>query len=170
MNVAAPQFIQAFKSYFVLNNGNHVRVVGYSMWPSIKNNQKVKISYQIAVLKPGCCYAFFNKNRTIVHRFVHLKKDKAIFIGDRSNSCEEINPDCVIGKVVIQQGALIIWIIAAINFIFINFHIPFKTGNILRIALIEVLTIGAIYARKLRKTGDFNAKNGNECTSRYLQK
>jgi hypothetical protein len=142
-------YISAVKSFFHLTNNNEVRVEGTSMWPSIRNNQIVKIACAKTQLRPGACYVFLSHNRLVAHRFVTLKDDKAIFLGDRSLSIETIPVDCVFGEVVLRQHAFIRRMISIVNLIFFHFFLSFKKVKMVRMAFIFILSIGGNYAGKV---------------------
>jgi hypothetical protein len=140
---------EAVKIFFHFTNRNKVRVEGTSMWPSIRNNQLVDISYAPTTLQPGTCYAFLYKGRLIAHRFVTYYNGKAIFMGDRSLSIEAIAVNCVIGKIHMPQYFFIAWMITTLNLFFFHLYLSLHKGKSLRVACILFLTIGAHYARKV---------------------
>jgi hypothetical protein len=155
MNISAPRINEAIKLFFISMHGNRVRVIGDSMWPSIKNNQEIEISYTQTTLKQGYCYAFIHENRTLAHRFVFYKNGKAIFIGDRSHVAETISPDCIIGAITLKQKLFIIWIIALVNRIFMYSFFSFHICKIVRIACLFILTKGMKKCPKSMKNPRF---------------
>jgi hypothetical protein len=139
----------AVKSFFPMLKRYRLRIQGTSMWPSLKNEQLVDISYSVPHLKPGMCYAFLFKKQLWVHRFVTMNNGMAVFIGDRSKSVETVPLDCVLGEVDMRHNSFVLWMINAINRVYFRFCNSFKKLKSLRIALIFLLTIGVHYVGKI---------------------
>jgi hypothetical protein len=135
-----PCLQRAAALFFHSANGSIVNVQGSSMWPSIRNDQKVDIVYDPATLLPGTCYAFLFNDRILVHRFVCFEKGKALFIGDRSLVFEAVPPESIIGRILLKQHRSIILAITCINTLFARFPFHSQKIKLLRIFCISILT------------------------------
>ena len=112
----------SFIKPFILagNNERYLAVKGNSMWPLLKDGQRVRITTIKKPLKKGKCYLFAYKNALYIHRLFELSDEKACFIGDYSEKIEEVPLEAIIGEMEHNQNRITLFILNLINSIYIN--------------------------------------------------
>ena len=111
-------FIKPF--IFAENNARYFSVKGNSMWPLLKDGQRVRITTIKKPLKKGKCYLFAYKNALYIHRMLKVTGRKACFIGDYSEKIEEVPIESIIGELDSSQNRIVLFIFNLINWIYIN--------------------------------------------------
>jgi hypothetical protein len=109
---------------FLFEHSDTVRlpVQGNSMHPLLQDGQMVPITMvdNAAPLRCGDIYAFAWDNRLVIHRFVIMKKDRAVFAGDNRPFHEVVDRSDVVGRYGIRHSALVQLVITTINVLFLS--------------------------------------------------
>lgn len=104
--------------FFAGNNERYLTVRGNSMWPMLKDGQRVKIAKIKRPLKIGRCYLFVYKNLLYTHRLFRISDNKTCFIGDYSGKIEEIPVEAIIGELKYDQKRITNFILSLFNSIY----------------------------------------------------
>jgi hypothetical protein len=105
---------------FAEKNERYFSVKGNSMWPLLKDGQRVKITAIRKPFKRGKCYLFVNKNVLYIHRLLRIYDKKAFLIGDYSEKIEEVPLEAIIGEFEYNQNGVTLFILNLLNWIYIN--------------------------------------------------
>lgn len=86
----------------MINTEEYVKVVGFSMVPTLYNGDILIIKKQ-CVYKQGDILVYTYGNHIVVHRFLNFKGNRYLCKGDNSFRLEEILYNQILGKVIIVK-------------------------------------------------------------------
>ena len=122
------------------NNEGYLTVHGNSMWPLLKDGQRVRVSIVKKPLKKSKCYLFIYKNSLYIHRLFEIQNDRVLFIGDYSEKIEEVSKEAIVGELKLDQNRLILFVLSVLNDIFIKIAPGFLKGLRIRKKIFSIIS------------------------------
>ncbi len=118
---------------------DELRVEGNSMYPTIKNNQNIKILPKENELVPGKLYIFNYRSKIIIHRLLKKQNNNCIFIGDNTSNIHHIKNDEILGMAKIQENRYFVLSVMLLNSFFYNKRTDSFIMNRIRTKIIRLI-------------------------------